>query len=229
VSPRSQRQRVRVSSAVAIACLAAVALGAWIGTGIRHHRAERKAQQAAQVARERAESQRRAERREVLEERSSEALDDAVDRANERLRRAARAGQRRAVARAEAQLAVATRRRDAAQGATEKPPKDPYARELQRFGFKRPPLVAQQITSSGDDHVLFVAVMRPYFCFKSVSERVGAVRRAYLPIERRLVHAGVHDFEMIVGPASTGAPMRADAFAVARGGGVRLTDRGRRC
>jgi len=30
---------------------------------------------------------------------------------------------------------------------------------------KRPPLVAQQITSSDDDHVLFVAVQRPYFCF----------------------------------------------------------------
>src|SRR5215212_5237834 len=221
VPRRLEPRRWPVSPAVAIACaaLVAIALGAWIGTGIGHRRAERKAQQA----------DARAERREARQERSSAALDEALDRANRRLLQAARAGQSRAVARAEAALVRASRRADAADGGRGKLPKRPYAREVERFAIKRPPLVAQQITSSDDDHVLFVAVQRAYFCFKTAPERVRSVREVYLPIRRRLARAGVHDFEMVVGPPSSRAPTRSTAFAIARGSDVRLTGRGRRC
>jgi len=140
---------------IACAALVAISLGAWIGTGIGHRRGERKSQQAEHATRARAEAAARKERRQKRQERSSEALDDTVDQANARLLRAAGARDRAAVVRAEAALAQATRRREAAQRGSTRPVKDPYVRELERFPITRPPLFAQQITSSEDDHVLF--------------------------------------------------------------------------
>jgi len=108
-------------------------------------------------------------------------------------------------------------------------PKDPYAREIEGFPIKQPPLVAQQITSSEDDHVLFVGVFRPYFCVKTPSERAQAGRAVYRPIARRLGRAGVHDFELVVTPVAKRAPERRDALAVGAAGSVELTRAGRRC
>jgi len=75
----------------------------------------------------------------------------------------------------------------------------------------------------------FVAILRPYFCYLSAPDRVRKVRAVYLSIQRRLSRAGVHDFEMVVGPPSSRAPERADALAIARTGAVRLTARGQYC
>ena len=211
------------------ACLAAIVLGAWIGTGIGHRRAERRANRAAAVAAARAEAEGRQQQREERRERSSENREDAVENANAALLRAAQGGQRAAVRRAEAQLAAAGRRSDAADRDRSERPKDPYTREIEGFPIKQPPLVAQQITSSEDDRVLFAGVFRPYFCVKTPSERAQAGRAVYRPIARRLRRAGVHDFELVVTPVTKRAPERRDALAVGAAGSVELTRAGRRC
>src|SRR5215203_5937116 len=55
--PAPKRSRTRV--AVVTLCLAAIVLGAWIGTGIGQRRAERRANRAAAVAAARAEAEGR--------------------------------------------------------------------------------------------------------------------------------------------------------------------------
>jgi len=173
--------------AVAVAVVAVAVAGGWvIGTAIGHkrandranHRANDRAAQAKQrVERQLAEdaAEARREREEARREREAEAPDEALDKVNEHLLRAAKAGHRGDVARQEAKLAELTRRRAATEGPAEPSSKDPYERELDRVPIGQPPLIVQQITSSGDDHVLFASVFTSHFCLKSVRERRQAV------------------------------------------------------
>lgn len=209
-----------------------IVLGIWITTEISHKRANDRAKQALRrdrAAEAKEQRELRQEKASEHKEKASEAVDTAVEDANRELLRAAKAGQRDAVARAEAKLTQLTRRQDASDKSTDRPPKDPVERELDRFPVKRPPLFAQQISSNGDDHVLFVAVARPLFCLKSPAARLRVVRTGYLPINHRLRSAGIKDFELVVTPRSNQAPARSDALAIGVAGKVSLTNRGNAC
>ena len=228
VSPLAGGWQLRPAP-IAIVIVLTVGVGAFVGVQIGHKRAADRDRAAAERARASARAEARAEKRELRQEKSSEALDNDVEAANRELIRAARAGQRGAVARAEARLTQASRRSDAAQESNQRPPKQPYARELDRFPVKRAPLFVQQITSSDEDHVLFVAVARPWFCLKSASDRIRRVHATYAPIDRRLRTAGIEDFRMVVTPITLQAPSRSNALAIASAGRVTLSTRGRAC
>ena len=180
--------------AVVVAALAlAIAVGTLIGTEIGTEIGDKRADDRASRAKEKAERQRaivaaadrrerEREREQERREREQEAPENAIEKADAELLRAAKAGQRDAVARHEARLTELIRRQGTAQPAAE----DPVERELDRFPIKQPPLLAQQISSDGDNHVLFVSVSMAHFCLKTASERQRAVRATYQPIARRL-------------------------------------------
>jgi len=213
-----------------------VGLGWWIGTEIAHKRAADRNRGAAERVRAAAERERasdaaeaRKERQEQQEEQRLGTLDDAIDTANRELFHAAKAGRRTDVARAETALTRASQRRNAAHKPPAHRPKDPYVRELDSFPVKEPPLFAQQMTWSEDDHVLFLSVSRAYLCLKDPADRLRRVRETYAPVERRLRRAGIKDFEIVVTPVTPQAPTRSGALAKGAAGTVTLTNLGRAC
>jgi len=121
----------------------------------------------------------------VPRERQAEAPDEALEKVSEQLLRATKAGRRGDVARQGAKLAELTRGRTTTEGPAEPTSRAPYERELDRIRIGQAPLVVQQITSSGDDHVLFVSVLKSHFCLKSGGERRQAVRESYEPPRAR--------------------------------------------
>ena len=211
----------------AIAALA-IGLGTWIGTEIGQKRTADRAKRAQEAGQRERDAAEAADAAEARRERRAEALDDAVEDANGELLRAAKAGRRDAVARQEAGLDQLARRQDAA-GTADQTSKDPFEHELERFPIKQPPLVAQQISSTDDDHVLFVSVHAAHFCLKSRTQRRQAIRVTHTPIATRLRSAGIDDFKLLVVPFGNRAPTRSQALAIAGRHGVAVTSRGRSC
>jgi len=239
MSSTSSRSHGRVALILALIA-AAMGLGLWVGVQIAHDRHDDRNRAVAERVRERGQAdarreraadaaEARKERRQKLAESRLDAMDDAIERANRDLLQAAKAGRRRDVARAEAALAQATRRRDAADKSPAHLPRDPFERELDGFPIKESPLFVQQVTSSDGDHKLFVSVSRPLLCLQSPADRPRRVHETYDPVERRLRGAGIEDFEMIVTPLTLQAPTLSDALVVASGDTVVLTSRGRAC
>lgn len=106
---------------------------------------------------------------------------------------------------------------------------DPFRRMLDEFAFKRAPLFVLQVTSSRDDHLIYVGVDRAAFCLLTPDARKAAVRDVYRPADRRLRRAGVSDLEFVVVPVTQKAATYVSALAVGRRGSVRLTRRGQAC
>lgn len=156
------------------------------------------------------------------EEQRSGSVEDQLDSRE----KAAREGDRDGVAAAERELD------ELAKGATSKEKssaQDPYFRALDEFVFKAGPLYVQQITTSQDDHVLFVGVQREAYCLLAPDRRVTAANAVYLPMHGRLVAEKIDDLEFLVVPVTETTPTRDSVLARGSGGKLKLTARGEKC
>lgn len=153
--------------------------------------------------------------------------DTAIDRQLETMRRAAASGDRAAVARAQSTLERLAQTHPAA--ARTSSARDPFERMLEDFPFKRPPLVAQQVTTTRGDRRVFAGVDRAAFCLLTPAARREAVEAVHRPADARLRTDGITDFELVVVALTRSVATLDQALAIGRGNSVRLTSRGRSC